>query len=142
MPALALKRLIASDVEDLRRRYAGMDVAQEARLIGKFCLWVAAVLVFLLVVRGKTFSLAYVHDLMIFYDGGSRILDGQLPNRDFHTPLGLLAYALPAFGIWAGNSLGPMMPLATSAFAVIFLPLLIHVCVSRLPLKQALIFAF
>lgn len=141
-PALALKRLIASDVEDLRRRYADMTAAQEARLIAKFCLWVTAVLVFLLVVRGKTFSLAYVHDLMIFYDGGSRILDGQLPNRDFHTPLGLLAYALPAFGIWAGNSLGTMMPLATAVFAAILLPLLIHICVSRLPLKQALIFAF
>jgi hypothetical protein len=141
-PALALKRLIVSDIEDLRRRYAGMGAAQEARLIAKFCLWVGAILVFLLVVRGKTFSLAYVHDLMIFYDGGSRMLDGQLPNRDFHTPLGLLAYALPAFGLWAGNSLGAMMPLATAAFAAIFLPLLLHVSISRLPVKHALLFAF
>ncbi|HLL59428.1 MAG TPA: hypothetical protein VK391_06005, partial [Allosphingosinicella sp.] len=141
-PALALKRLIVSDVEDLRRRYTGLDRAQEARLIAKFCLWAGAILVFLLAVRGKTFSLAYVHDLMIFYDGGSRILDGQLPNRDFHTPLGLLAYLLPAFGIWAGGSLGTMMPLATAAFAAIYLPLLIHVCTSRLPLKHALILAF
>jgi hypothetical protein len=141
-PALALKRLIVSDVEDLRRRYTGLDRAQEARLIAKFCLWAGVILVFLLAVRGKTFSLAYVHDLMIFYDGGSRILDGQLPNRDFHTPLGLLAYLLPAFGIWAGGSLGTMMPLATAAFAAIYLPLLIHVCTSRLPLKHALIFAF
>jgi len=141
-PALALKRLIVSDVEDLRRRYGSMDAAQEARLITKFCLGAGAILVFLLAIRGKTFSLDYVHDLMIFYDGGSRILDGQLPNRDFHTPLGLLAYMLPAFGIWAGGSLGTMMPLATAAFAAIYLPFLIHVCTSRLPLKQALIFAF
>jgi hypothetical protein len=143
MPAaLALKRLIVSDLEELRVRYGGMASAEETRLITKFCLWVGFALVFLVVARGKTFSMAYVADLMVFYDGGDRILSGQLPNRDFHTPLGLLAYLLPALGLWAGESLGRMMPIATAAFAAIFLPLLIHVCVSRLPLKQGLFFAF
>lgn len=140
--ALALKRLIVSDLEDLRHRYVGLGAAEEARLITKFCLWVGFALIFLLVLRGKTFSLAYVADLMIFYDGADRVLSGQLPNRDFHTPLGPIAYLLPALGLWAGDSLGRMMPIATTAFAAIFLPLLIHVCVSRLPLKQGLIFAF
>ena len=142
MPAaLALKRLIVSDLEELRQRYGGMGAAEEARLITKFCFWVGIALVFLLLVRGKTFSMAYVADLMVFYDGGDRLLRGQLPNQDFHTPLGLLAYLLPAFGLWAGDSLGRMMPIATAAFAAIFLPLLIHVCTSRLPLKQTVIFA-
>lgn len=142
MPAaLALKRLIVSDLEELRNRYAGIGAAEEARLLTKFCLWVGFALVFLILARGKTFSMAYVADLMVFYDGGDRFLRGQLPNRDFHTPLGLLAYLLPALGLWAGDSLGRMMPIATAAFAAIFLPLLIHVCVSRLPLKQGAFFA-
>ncbi|MDP8913057.1 MAG: hypothetical protein M3N39_05725 [Pseudomonadota bacterium] len=143
MPAaLALKRLIVSDLEELRNRYGGMGAAEEARLITKFCLWVGFALVFLVLARGKTFSMAYAADLMVFYDGGERVLSGQLPNRDFHTPLGLLAYLLPALGLWVGESLGRMMPIATAAFAAIFLPLLIHICVSRLPLKQGLFFAF
>ena len=143
MPAaLALKRLIVSDWEELSGRYGGMGAAEEVRLITKFCLWVALTLVFFVVARGKTFSMAYVADLMVFYDGADRVLSGQLPNRDFHTPLGLLAYLLPTLGLWAGESLGRMMPIATAAFAAIFLPLLIHVCVSRLPLKQGLFFAF
>jgi hypothetical protein len=143
MPAaLALKRLIASDLEELRARYGGMGAAEEARYLTKFCLLVAFLLVFLAIARGKTFSMAYVADLMVFYDGADRVLGGQLPNRDFHTPLGLLAYLLPALGLWGGESLGRMMPLATAAFAALFLPLLIHVCVSRLPLKQGLFFAF
>lgn len=142
MPAaLALKRLIVSDLEELRNRYGGMGAAEEARLLTKFCLGVGFALVFLILARGKTFSMAYVADLMVFYDGGDRFLRGQLPNRDFHTPLGLLAYLLPALGLWAGDSLGRMMPIATAAFAAIFLPLLIHVCVSRLPLKQGAFFA-
>jgi hypothetical protein len=143
MPAaLALKRLIVSDLEELRHRYGGMAAADETRLLIKFCLWFGFALVFLVVARGKTFSMAYVADMMVFYDGGDRVLNGQLPNRDFHTPLGLLAYLLPALGLWAGESLGRMMPIATAAFAALFLPLLIHVCVSRLPLKQGLFFAF
>lgn len=95
----------------------------------------------LLVLPGKTFSLVSVNDVFIFFDGAHRVLNGQLPNRDFHTPLGLLAYMLPALGLWVSGTLGGMMPVATAAFALLFLPLLIHVCVSRLTLGYAALFA-
>ena len=122
-------------------RGESLTPAQEAAAITAACILVAAALILPLVLPGKTFSFIYVHDMMIFFDGADRILDGQMPNRDFHTPLGLLAYLLPAIGLWLGGSLGSMMPLATAAFALIYLPMLIYVCVSRLPLAYGLIFS-
>lgn len=97
----------------------------------------AVLLLLFLVLPGTTYSGNYTNDLMIFFDGGYRVLRGQVPNRDFHTPLGALTVLLPAFGLWM-KGLGGMMPWATAAFTLLFLPFLIYVCRSRLPLVYAL----
>jgi hypothetical protein len=97
----------------------------------------ALVLLLALVLPGSTYSGNYTNDLMIFLDGAYRFRSGQVPNVDFHTPLGALTILLPAFGHWMGG-FGGMMPWATAAFTAIYLPLLIYVCRSRLPLPYAL----
>jgi hypothetical protein len=96
-----------------------------------------ALLAVLLITPGRSFIGIYVNDLMVFYDGAHRILEGQVPNRDFHTPLGPLAYLLPAFGLWAGGSLGSMLPIATGAFAVLLALPLFYVSATRLPFPLA-----
>lgn len=98
---------------------------------------VATALLLALVLPGRTYSGNYTNDLMIFLDSGYRVLSGQVPNRDFHTPLGALTVLLPAFGLWM-NGLGGMMPWATVAFVAIIMPFLIYICRSRLPLIYAL----
>jgi len=97
------------------------------------------VLLYLLISPGRSLSGIYANDLMVFYDGAHRILSGQIPNRDFHTPLGPIAYLLPAIGLKLGGSLGAMMPVATAVFAAILAPLLLYASASRLPLTPALL---
>jgi hypothetical protein len=137
----AAKTLVPAGLARLHLRLANMNPRAESRVILLGCLFTALAFTLPLVAPGRTVSFKYVHDLMIFFDGAHRVLDGQFPNRDFHTPLGLVAYLLPAFGLWLGGSLGGMMPLATAAFVLIFLPMLVHVCASRLPLLYAALFA-
>lgn len=136
-----MRGVIPTMVERLRVRAWRMDARAEAWAIAGGCALLAVALVLPILLPGRTFSFQYVHDVLIFFDGAQRVLDGQSPNRDFHTPLGLLAYLLPAYGLWASGSLGGMMPFATAAFCTLFLPMLIYVCASRLPLVYATIFA-
>lgn len=96
-------------------------------------------LILLLVTPGKTFVGIYVNDLMVFFDGAHRLLSGQIPNRDFHTPLGPLAYLLPAIGLKVGGHLGLMLPIATAIFALLLAPALFYVCATRLPFPLAVI---
>jgi hypothetical protein len=93
-----------------------------------------------LLYSGNTYIAKYVHDITIFLDWAHRIVSGQIPNRDFHTPLGPLAFLLPALGYFFSGSLGGMMPLATAAFGAVVTPLAIYVCCSRLPALYAVAF--
>jgi hypothetical protein len=99
----------------------------------------AAVSVLLLLLPGKTVIASHLGDLLTFLDGADRLSKGQVPNRDFHSPLGPLAYSLLAIGyIWGG--LGSMMLWATALFIVLLLPLTIYTCLTRLPWPLALAF--
>src|SRR5207237_10470170 len=60
---------------------------------------IAVLAAILLAAPGQTVSARYLNDLMVFLDGGHRIVSGQIPNRDFHTPLGPLVSLLPAVGL-------------------------------------------
>lgn len=93
--------------------------------------------VLLLVLPGATYSGKYTNDVFIFFDNAHRLLAGQVPNRDFHSPLGPLAYVLPAFGLRVGG-LGGFMPWATAAFLLLLTPILLYVCRSRLPVGFAI----
>jgi len=121
-------------------RLHGLPGRRELLITAGALLGFTALLLLALLLPGRTYLGQYANDFMVFVDGANRILNGQVPNREFHTPLGPLAFLLPAFGWWAGGSLGTMMPVATAAFALIFVPLLIYVVSSRLPLGWALAF--
>lgn len=88
--------------------------------LGALVLVIAGVLALLLALPGQTVTTKYVNDLFIFLDGAYRIMDGQVPNKDFHSSLGPLAFYLPALGYALTGSLGAAMPLGM-AFAVVFL---------------------
>lgn len=106
---------------------------REKWLVGGTLSLLAAVMLLVLLLPGATYIGNYIHDILIFYDGADRIIDGQVPNRDFHTPLGPLAFLLPALGLSLTGTAGGMFPAATAIFTAMLLPLLVYVCLSRLP---------
>src|SRR5580658_1810551 len=46
----------------------------------------------------------YGHDVFLFLDGGWRILNGQMPYRDFNLPLGPLEYLIITGGMLLTNA--------------------------------------
>ena len=68
------------------------------------------VLAILLAVPGQTATTKYVNDLFIFLDGAHRIAAGQVPNVDFHSSLGPLAFYLPALGLVLTGTMAAAMP--------------------------------
>ena len=111
---------------------ARLSLLDEPRVIAGGLLVFTAIFLLMLISPGRTYVGQYAHDILIFLDGGHRILHGQVPNRDFHTPLGPLAFLFPALGLSLGGSLGAMMPFGTAAFMLIYAPLLIYVSSTRL----------
>lgn len=130
------KSRLHAAVECLRN----LSYRSETRIIVGVLLAYAALLLLLLLLPGRTYLGNYSNDFMIFVDGAYRIVVGQIPNRDFHTPLGPIAFLLPGLGLWAGGGMGAMMPIATAAFTILFAPLLLYVVATRLPLGWALAF--
>jgi hypothetical protein len=74
----------------------------------------------LLALPGATVTTKYVNDLFIFLDGAHRIWSGQVPNVDFLTSLGPLAFYIPAAGYGLTGSMGAAMPVGM-AFVVLLL---------------------
>ncbi len=108
-------------------------------LVGGLLTAFAAIAVLMLLLPGKTVIASHLGDLLTFVDAADRLARGQVPNRDFHSPLGPLAYSLLALGyIW--GDVGGMMLLATALFALLVLPPTIYACLSRLPWPLALAF--
>jgi hypothetical protein len=74
---------------------------------GKECRWFAwalAAAVFLYVACVAAFGTGPINhdanDALILLDGGWRILNGQIPHRDFYLALGPLQYMIVAGGMW------------------------------------------
>src|SRR5215208_5874761 len=88
---------------------------------------IAALCALLLALPGQTITTVYVNDLLIFLDGAHRIASGQVPNRDFHTPLGPLAFYLPALGYWISGHLGGAMPVGMALLVLSLAPATAHV---------------
>lgn len=85
----------------------------------------------LLILPGATASSKYFNDLLIFLDGGYRVVEGQVPNRDFHTALGPLTFYIPAFGFWITGNLGLAMPVGIATVVLVMAPIMIHVLRTR-----------
>jgi hypothetical protein len=94
-------------------------------------LTLALLLALLLALPGRTEVVKYVNDLLIFLDGAYRIAEGQVPNRDFHTALGPLAYYIPGIAFMLTGSLGAAMPTGTALVILLVAPSTVHVLASR-----------
>ncbi|SFQ63880.1 hypothetical protein SAMN05421853_11513 [Roseivivax halotolerans] len=86
----------------------------------------------LLILPGVTVSSMYFNDLLIFLDGGYRVVHGQVPNIDFSTALGPLSFYIPGAGYWLSGSLGLAMPVGMSLLMLLIAPIAIHVIGSRM----------
>lgn len=100
--------------------------------VGAFLLVVAATCALLLSLPGQTVTTRYLTDLLLILDGAYRVTAGQIPNQDFHTPLGPLAYYLPAAGYVLSGSLGSAMPAAMALVTLALSIPMLHVLGSRL----------
>ena len=103
-----------------------------AALAAGLTVLIAALCALLLALPGETITTVYVNDLLIFLDGAHRIASGQVPNRDFHTPLGPLTFYLPALGYWLSGNLGGAMPTGMALLILGLAPVTAHVLTSRL----------
>ncbi len=109
-------------------------------LVAGALILLAALLSLSLIIPGRSFSTDNTWDLMVLFDGAQRFLNGQVPNRDFHTPFGPLTYLLLSGGYWLSGTLGGTMPIMTGLFVLLLLPPLLYTCASRLPWPLALAF--
>jgi hypothetical protein len=98
----------------------------------------AGVFMLMLIAPGRIISAQIPQDLWFMLDGAHRLVEGQVPNREFGTPIGPLTYYLLAAGYKITGNLGGMTPVATGLFTAALLPLLIYSVLSRLPAALAL----
>ena len=107
------------------------EAARQHRLRGQI-LVVGLVLAVLLALPGKTVTTKYVNDLFIFLDGAYRIWSGQVPNVDFHSSLGPLAFYLPAAGYGLTGSMGAAMPIGMGIATLLFALVAAEIISSRM----------
>jgi hypothetical protein len=80
------------------------------------------------------------HDPPLFFDGGWRIAQGQVPYRDFHTALGPLFFMLIAWGMKIGSISTSAINIAIALAAA---PAFLLACLSsyrKLPAAYATVF--
>jgi MYXO-CTERM domain-containing protein len=109
-------------------------------LVAGILTFAAAAMVLLLLLPGKTVATQHLWDIMTFIDAADRVNHGQVPNRDFHSPLGPLAYQLLGMGAALSGGFAGMMPASTALFVPLLLPLVIYASLSRMPWLLALLF--
>jgi hypothetical protein len=85
-----------------------------------------------LAIPGQTVTTKYVNDIFIFLDGAYRIQTGQVPNVDFRSSLGPLAYYIPAAGHALGGSLGAAMPVGMALVTFLVALVAAHVIATRM----------
>ena len=109
-----------------RRRVARVNVTAAAAFL------IVVLMAVLLAAPGHTVSAKYLNDLMVFLDAGHRVVSGQIPHRDFHTPLGPFVSLLPAAGLLLTDSRGAAMPAGFGLLILILAPIITHVLSSRM----------
>lgn len=95
----------------------------------------------LLALPGVTIVTRSLDELLLFVAGVHRIVEGQVPSRDFLTDLGPLTYYLPALAYAFTGSYGAALPLALGSMVAIMAVIASHVLASRLHPFLALPFA-
>jgi hypothetical protein len=116
-----------------------MSLSERRLPVRGLLLAVAATCALLLALPGQTVTTRYLDDLLLILDGAYRITTGQVPNHDFHTPLGPLTYYLPATGYLLSGSFGGAMPAAMALVTLALSLPMLHVLSSRLRSTIALL---
>ena len=94
----------------------------------------------LFVLPGTTLAAGFAHDLFVYFDGIHRVDQGQVPSRDFYSPLGPLGYYLPWLGYWLLGRFGGAMEVASILVLLTALPAAVIALANRVPpLASALI---
>src|SRR4051812_42434780 len=115
-----------------RRDQGGIFEWASPGVTAAFALTCAMLAAVLLVAPGQTVITKYLNDLFVFLDGGHRILSGQIPHRDYHTPIGALADLLPALGMLLTGSPGRAMPAGFAVLILLLAPVTARILSSRL----------
>ncbi|MGF9762685.1 hypothetical protein AAII07_46740 [Microvirga sp. 0TCS3.31] len=100
--------------------------------VGPILLIAAVLFALLLALPGQTVTTRYLNDLLVFLDGAYRVAAGQVPNQDFHTPLGPFAYYLTAAGYALSGTLGGTMPTAMALITLLVALPMAHILSARL----------
>lgn len=100
--------------------------------VGPILLAAATLLALMLALPGQTVTTRYLNDLIVILDGAYRVAAGQVPNQDFHTPLGPFAYYLTVAGYALSGTLGGTMPAAMALITIALALPMVHILGSRL----------
>ena len=88
------------------RRAVSSWVTRRPISAGTIVLALAVICALALALPGQTVATRYLKDLFLLLDQAYRIGCGQVPGRDFHSPLGPLASYVPWAGYAISGSLG------------------------------------
>lgn len=102
------------------------------RLAGLFLLILFVPVVAVLVMTGAA-PIAGPWDVVSLLDGGWRILNGQAPHTDYHTPIGPLCYLLVAFGMKIASPSTSSIAYGSALLLAFLLPLAWYITSKRLP---------
>ncbi len=124
-------------------RSSGSAPGVRARLVGPaaLILGLGALLAIMLALPGQTVVTRAVDQLFLAYDGIHRVLSGQVPNRDFHSATGPLAFWVPAWGYVLSGGYGGALPTALALNLLLVTLAAAHVLASRLRAGLALLLA-
>jgi hypothetical protein len=78
--------------------------------------------------------------MMFFLDGGWRILNGQIPHRDFSNPIGPLTYCLIAFGMILAPPSTASIAYGSALLVFLLTPIAWYLARARLPAALAFLF--
>jgi hypothetical protein len=107
---------------------------------GRALFFLGLALALLLAIPGETVTTRAIEELIAILDGVQRLQWGAVPNRDFHSAVGPLAYLIPGLGYALTGSLEAAMPVG---MALLLLPVALiaaYVLPSRLSPTLALPF--
>ena len=93
---------------------------------------VTLVLALLLGIPGVTVTTRLLEELFAILDGVHRLAWGQVPNLDFHSAVGPLAYYVPGLGYWLTGSFGAALPLGMAFLLLPMGAIAAHILPSRL----------
>lgn len=111
-----------------------------ARVMLTSSLIVAFAVAVLLPVLGPTLVVLAPWDIFIDLDEGWRLFLGQVPNTDFHTPVGPLRFLLIAIGIWVSGPGLQAVVVSDVLFLLVAAPLAAFVAFRRLRPVPAFLF--